>query len=673
MSNSSISTPRILTTGIIKNSVVSTPRILTTAIIKKSSISTPRILATVVSSTDTSYYFDTAIKANTDTEQTYDTALTLQQDINVNADTFIKLRTDTVKHYSTAITLKTDTANYFDIALGIESKDKQTYYYDVHTNIQQNIGINADTAISLLAEVVQHYYTNAVIKADVKQYHDTAVILRDTTAQTVTQHFDTTVKAMAAAKYYYDTQISIPRDTTIPTDKIISDPFKPAPQKEKSGMVSISLNLQELTLADTFTLETTDNINILDYISGKILDFPYLYRVGETTQQDRIITAKGMYDVDEILYRSINYGPGQKTHRLSEHASYIAGTLGKKLVYHCDDFVHSGTWVGDGQTYENIISSLFGWSSSIPHKAINVFMRAGDNSLNVIQRGHESRTIDITDTAHTRPIINRTIERSMINYSGSDTDSSNNDGPGLYIEPLPFWGTLKFGDATCSYQSGYLASEEINGEVTTYDYTGDGFGTSKYVRRKTTQHTDGSKTVTTYEYSHSKSGVLVLGQEVETTTDKNDNETVRKTIHAPLGGGFYGTSVYIDGEFAGSSIGTGSPAAAASRYLQNQESITLGGANYGDSDNPLGRGNRLKESIEVPTADRDKLKSYLNELKWLNRKIKETVTMDIYNYGHVVDFSERVRFRGHEYYLVSNAVSQTTKELKQSVQLVRWY
>ena len=47
--------------------------------------------------------------------------------------------------------------------------------------------------------------------------------------------------------------------------------------------------------------------------------------------------------------------------------------------------------------------------------------------------------------------------------------------------------------------------------------------------------------------------------------------------------------------------------------------------------------------------------------------------MDIYNYGHVVDFSERVRFRGHEYYLVSNAVSQTTRELKQSVQLVRWY
>ena len=657
----------------MSNSSISTPRILTTAIQKKSAVSTPRILCTVVPSTDTSYYFDTAIKANKAIEQNYDTGVTIQQDININADTFIKLQADTVKHYSTAVSLKADTVQYFDTNISIESKDKQTYYYDTYSVVQQDISCNHDTAITIKADIIQHYDTNTAVKADKVQYYDTYTAVRDITAQTVTKYFDSAVKAMAAAKYCYDTQISIPRDTTIPTDKIISNPFKPAAQKEKSGMVSISLNLQELTLADTFTLETTDNINILDYISGKILDFPYLYRVGETTQQDRIITAKGMYDVDEILYRSINYGPGQKTHRLSEHASYIASALGKKLVYCCDDFVHSGTWIGEGQTYENIISSLFGWSSSIPHKAINVFMRAGDNSLNVIQRGHESRTIDITDTAHTRPIINRVIERSMINYSGSNTDSGENDGPGLYIEPLPFWGTLKFGDALCSYESGYLRREEINGEVTTYDYTGDGFGTSKYVSRKTTQHTDGSKTVTTYDYSHSKSGVLVLGQEVETSADKDGNETVRKTIHAPLGGGFYGTSVYIDGEFAGSSIGTGSPAAAASRYLQNQESITLGGANYGDSDNPLGRGNRLKESIEVPTSDRDKLKAYLNELKWLNRKIKETVTMDIYNYGHVVDFSERVRFRGHEYYLVSNAVSQTTRELKQSVQLVRWY
>lgn len=48
MSNSSISTPCILTTGIIKKSSINAPCILTTAICKESSISTPRILCTVV-------------------------------------------------------------------------------------------------------------------------------------------------------------------------------------------------------------------------------------------------------------------------------------------------------------------------------------------------------------------------------------------------------------------------------------------------------------------------------------------------------------------------------------------------------------------------------------------------------------------------------------------------
>ena len=167
---------------------------------------------------------------------------------------------------------------------------------------------------------------------------------------------------------------------------------------------------------------------------------------------------------------------------------------------------------------------------------------------------------------------------------------------------------------------------------------------------------------------------MVLGTETETTTDKDNNTTVRKTVHAPLGNGFYGTSVYVDGEFQGSSISTGSPACTASRYLTNQESITLGGARYGDNgSNPLGKGNVLKESVDIPTSDTAVIQNYISQIKWLNRRIKETVSMEIYNYGHVIDFSERVKFRGNTYYLVSNTVTQTTRELKQTINLVRWY
>ena len=76
---------------------------------------------------------------------------------------------------------------------------------------------------------------------------------------------------------------------------------------------------------------------------------------------------------------------------------------------------------------------------------------------------------------------------------------------------------------------------------------------------------------------------------------------------------------------------------------------------------------------KVPTDDTYVLWKYTQATMWLNRKVKETVEMDIYEYNHVIDFTERIRFRGNEYYLSSNKISQTTRELKQTVTLVRWY
>ena len=74
-----------------------------------------------------------------------------------------------------------------------------------------------------------------------------------------------------------------------------------------------------------------------------------------------------------------------------------------------------------------------------------------------------------------------------------------------------------------------------------------------------------------------------------------------------------------------------------------------------------------------PVEEDSILRELTTEIKWLNRRIKETITMDIYNYSHVLDFTERIAFRGHEYYLVSNRISRTVRELKQTVTMVRWY
>ena len=81
----------------------------------------------------------------------------------------------------------------------------------------------------------------------------------------------------------------------------------------------------------------------------------------------------------------------------------------------------------------------------------------------------------------------------------------------------------------------------------------------------------------------------------------------------------------------------------------------------------------VDRSFPVRSDDKATLEKLTNELQWMNRKTKETVKMDIYHCDHLIDFTDRLKFRGNEYYLVSNEVSQTQTELKQSITMVRWY
>lgn len=503
-----------------------------------------------------------------------------------------------------------------------------------------------------------HYVLNEDIKLILERSYSLCSDIKAVIKNRFSNNYD------ACLKKPYDTTF-IPANTGKPPS-----PFVIPPQKAKHGMVSMRISLNELTLSDSFELATTYPLDVLDAISGKILDYQYSYAVGEVDWQDMTVTATGMYDVDRLLYMPIKYSAGSQQHKASYHAEKIAGALGKNLHIDIDDFTHSSTWVGNGQTYESIISSLFGWTSAIPHKQINAFLRAADNSFNVIQRGHERKTTDITDTHHTRPQYHRELVRTM--WSGRSGNGTVSTVQNINVEPIPFSGTITFGDSMCTYASGYLVAEIANGSKSEYSYEG-GTETGMYLVEKNTKHSDGSKTSIAYDYNLGASGIKILGQEKEITYDKNGKvQSQRLTVHAPLGNGFYGTSVYVDGEYQGSSISTGSPSGAASRYMRNEESITLGGAMYAGSNND-NDGDSLIDEANFPVEETEILKNLTAELRWLNRRIKETISMDIYNYGHALDFFEKIRFRGHDYFLVSNDITQTTRELKQSVVIVRWY
>ena len=127
-------------------------------------------------------------------------------------------------------------------------------------------------------------------------------------------------------------------------------------------------------------------------------------------------------------------------------------------------------------TYANLLSNIFGWTSQVPQRQINVFIR--DGVLHCIQRGMEESVYDISELSHSRPVINKKLLRMM---SQSNTnDNSNNDDTGVTI---PFSGTIRFSPAqgvqnSLTYINGFLAqetsgvsTEELKAYSTTiYDY-----------------------------------------------------------------------------------------------------------------------------------------------------------------------------------------------------------
>lgn len=448
------------------------------------------------------------------------------------------------------------------------------------------------------------------------------------------------------------------------------------------GIRSFSFTLGELTLSDTFQLETVQPLAIGDAVEGQLMDYHFRFLVEETSQQGLVQSVKGMYDRDALLYTPIYICVDEAL--VSYYVQEIAAAMDWNIDMNCDDFIPSQNYENSGMTYQDFISSLFGWTSRLPQRQINVFLR-GD-TLHIIQRGQEQSVIDITDWPHGRPTIERHLVRSV--WSSGNNDNPNNRAHNEEDdEPVPFTGTISFQDISRHYVDGYLVDEETKNGYTHYAYV-DG-----YLTTKQTHNVDGSTSQTEYSYASTEND-RYLFCEKEHATDpiddgrkhdhydwqdwENKNFTERVTYHAPLGGGWYGTTVYEDGELVGSSLSQGKTGGKASQYTIDQSNLGLGGRykNRDDGQNwtPIG-------SSEFPIKGNDYLLMLTKAMWWLDRKTQETVTLDIHarvrggvpDIQHIVDFTERIRFEGQEYFLVSNTVELTPRSLRQTIKMTRWY
>lgn len=427
----------------------------------------------------------------------------------------------------------------------------------------------------------------------------------------------------------------------------------------------INISLEKGQLSETFEITTPVDVALESAIKGKLLDFAYNFRAYSSSGRGLMRTITGMYDVDRLLYTPFTFSMAKKnTLTAKEHARNVARILGKSLYWAADDFTPSSAFSGyHGATVQAIISGLFGWASNLPQDWINVFIR--ENTLKIVQRGHEPNEIDLTNTSHSLPSIDRHLMRSV--WSGAGTHTARNN---LTISPLGFYGTIRFGDSLVTYKAG-LVTEEVTataqGEaVTSYTYDFD-----EYLVKKVTTTPDGQTVETSYTYANTIND-RYLATETAVTTDSEGREiSTTVTQHVYLGNGWYGTAVYVDGVFQSSNVANGKPGGKANKYIVDQSNLNLGGK-Y-----PKGTGEEIQGAAlfdtEFPISDTATLKKLTRDIEWLNRKTEEKVSMDIWQYGHLIDFTDRIKFNGATYYLESNHVSRTPDELKQSVTFIRWY
>ena len=478
---------------------------------------------------------------------------------------------------------------------------------------------------------------------------------------------DTKRTLVKQSRIVADTRIEIPHTLTY------------AEFRER-GIRSFSVTLGELSLSDTIQLETVQPFPVGACVEGRVMDYAFRFLVEETSQRGGIVqSVKGTYSKDTLLYTPIHIYVERA--KVSRYATEIAAALSLRLHRLTDDFIPSQNFEGSGMTYHDFISALFGWTAKLPQRQINVFIR-GD-TLHIIQRGMEESVIDITNWPHAQPTIERKLLRSVWHSSHNDSTGAHNEEDTV---PVPFTGTISFKEIGRTYSNGFLVRETNENGYSTYSYDGE------YLAEKRTHNVDGSTSRTDYAYASTGRDVYLFKERERTTEAVNDGKkhteydwedwsrekgTERITYHAPLGYGWYATTVYVDDVLEGSSLSQGKPGGKASQFTVEQSNLRLG-AHYA-SDDTLPYSSLI--DTEFPVVGAEYLQTLTREIEWLNRKTQETVTVEIRariqngipDIDHIVDFTERIRFEGHEYFLQSNTVELTPRLLRQTIKMVRWY
>ena len=448
-----------------------------------------------------------------------------------------------------------------------------------------------------------------------------------------------------------------------------------------STVERLIVDLKSGVLADNYNVEQLDDKAIGMTFSGLIYGWPLNYTVRGKTYNlmTKRYSLQADDDISTLLKKYITFSTAATD--ANAIMGMVAAQLGKTLSINIDS--HGVRRMSEQTTLMQVLSSLFGWSSEIPHQFVNVFLRGG--VLHVLQRGKEAGTYALQKFKPVT-ITERKLDTLM--------DESNwepkiiGDPDGTYYN-----GTVTFNGVSITYTDGYATQVVTSDDTTTYTYsadTPDSPDDNKYLLSKTNRKNVANATtvVTSYEYQTYR-GVEYLATETEQelmyVNPQFSAVVVRRRItsYYPMQSGFYGSKSYEESW-------TYSYTYFEGQWVQTQESHTTSGVQTqviegrpggpvtprqrsGEENTPMvSIGHNPISSNHVPATDTATLQRYANGLVWLDGKTEYSLKIECYD-PHIVDFDKTVSVMGQTWYLQSNQITLGPgAAAKQSLELLRW-
>ena len=610
-----------------------------------------------------------------DTERTVQSTTTVDADATRKTVLPFEINADTQRRFGMSFSVIADTS--------CTTERTEKINADISRRVEKTIAVNVDAMRD-----VQAPFSFAV---DTTRNLQQGFMLGVDTSRTVERVESVNGDSIRYLVFNID-KLLIPANQPPAQGEFTLFPANP-PKAAKQGIISMTLELATGTLSDTLNLETfgTD-FTPKRAVRGTFLDFPYEYLVEQATSIGKRQTVTCMNQIDQKKYAKVD--TGDLLSSAEDVAKKIADSLGLKLETYHEKYTVTTSYSSTHVTAANMMSGLYSWTQNLPWRKINVFFR--DKTMYVVQRGYEPREpYDITAMHYPEPTITQAVYRNQYSENNKQTKVGKN------VKTKGFSGSVTYPNGGFTNYEDGKPTDSVkyqNGIETDTWWSYDSWGrmTHQIVDTKPSSDFAENPANENANETHSEIRVEYYGvcpengayevSETTTVTKETDRKTGKTTTTKTVNysesapGSTSSTTINSDGGVASA---TGSTLLQTnSDFARNQyNTVSCGG-------NPewiVEGGGVFDENTitDFPLNDTDgglTLGEIAAELNAYDRCIQETLQIELVEpvadgkptMTHIVDFLERVKFRGNEYYLERNEIERTTREIKQTITAVRW-